>query len=112
MAVNFAVLIPSISLAAGTTTQYTATGKTTMIDKFTMTNFSGAAAVFTVWLVPLGDSAANKNVLIYLRNIAAGETYLCPELVGQLILPGGFIATSVTTGANLLSCRANGREMV
>ena len=112
MAVNFAVLIPSISLLAATTTQYTATGKTAMIDKFTVANFSGAAAVFTVWLVPSGGSAANANVLIYQRNIAAGETYLCPELVGQLILSGGFIATNVGTGSNLLSCRANGREVV
>ena len=112
MAVNFAVLIPSISLAAATTTQYTATSKTAMIDKFTVTNFSGAAAVFTAWLVPSAGAAANANVLIYSRSIAAGETYLCPELVGQLILPGGFIVTNVATGSNLLSCRANGREIV
>ena len=112
MAVNFAVLIPSKSLESATTTQYTATGKVAMIDKFIVTNFSGAAAVFTVWLVPSGGAAANANVVIYSRSIAIGETYLCPELVGQLILPGGFIATNVATGTPLLSCRANGREVV
>lgn len=112
MAVNFAVLVPSKSLESATTTQYTATGKTAMIDKFTVTNFSGAAAIFTVWLVASGATAANSNAAIFSRNIAAGETYLCPELVGQLILPGGFIATNVATGTPLLSCRANGREIV
>jgi len=39
-----------------------------------------------------------------------GETYLCPELVGQVLESGGFISTLAGT-ASALTFTASGREI-
>jgi hypothetical protein len=39
-----------------------------------------------------------------------GETYLCPELVGQALEPGGFIST-IASAATALTLRVSGREI-
>jgi hypothetical protein len=44
------------------------------------------------------------------KNIVPGETYLCPELVGQILEPGGFIST-IAGAATSLTIRASGREI-
>ena len=48
MAVYVKVLIPAKIAENAQTTQYTATGVTTIIDKFTATNYSAAAATISV----------------------------------------------------------------
>ena len=110
MAVNPTVLIAAKTAENSQTTQYTAgAGVRTIIDKFTATNYSGSTAVLSVNLVASGGSAADSNLAIKEKAIAAGQTYTFPEVVGHVLPPGGFISTLAGT-ASALSIRASGRE--
>jgi len=44
------------------------------------------------------------------RTVVPGETYLCPELVGQALESGGFIST-IASAATALTLRVSGREI-
>lgn len=110
MAVTPTVLIGAKDAENAQTTQYTATNVTTIIDKFTATNHSGSAAVLSVNVVTTGDTAGTQNLIVKTKSLQAGETYTFPELVGQILLPGGFISTLAGT-ASAINIRASGREV-
>jgi hypothetical protein len=110
MAVTVKNIIPAKQAEDTQTTQYTATGCRTIIDKFTVTNTSAANVTFAVNLVVSAGSAAASNLVLDDKNIVPGETYLCPELVGQVLEPGGFIST-LAGAATSLTIRASGREI-
>jgi hypothetical protein len=110
MAVTVKVLIPAKTAETAQTTQYTATGVTTIIDKFTATNYSAAAATLSVNLVTVAGTAGNDNLIVKTKTLQAGETYTFPEIVGQTLSPGGFISTIAGT-ATAINIRANGREV-
>jgi hypothetical protein len=110
MAVTVKVLIPAKIAEATQTTQYTATNVTTIIDKFTATNYSASAATISVNLVTAADTAGNQNLIVKTKTLQAGETYTFPELVGSALAPSGFISTIAGT-ASAINIRANGREV-
>jgi hypothetical protein len=110
MAVSTRVLIPAKTAENTQTTQYTATNVTTVIDKFTATNYSAVAATISVNLVALSGSAGNDNLIVKTKTLQPSETYTFPELVGQVIAAGGFISTIAGT-ATAINIRASGREI-
>jgi hypothetical protein len=110
MTVLIAVLVPPKQLEATQTTQYTATSVRAIIDKATVTNTDSVARTFSVNLVTVGGSAGNANLVIDTRTVQPDETYLCPELVGQVLAPGGFIST-IASNATSLTMRVSGREV-
>jgi hypothetical protein len=110
MTVTVKVLIPAKTAENSQTTQYTATGVTALIDKFTATNYNTAAATISVNLVTSADTAGNQNLIVKTKTLQAGETYTFPELVGAALAPGGFISTIAGT-ASAINIRANGREV-
>jgi hypothetical protein len=110
MTVSVKVLIPAKIAEATQTTQYTATGVTTIIDKFTATNYSAAAATISVNLVTSADTAGNQNLIVKTKALQAGETYTFPEIVGQALSPSGFISTIAGT-ATSINIRSSGREI-
>jgi hypothetical protein len=110
MAVTVTVLIPAKTAEAAQTTQYTSTGVTTIIDKFTATNYSAAAATISVNLVTAAGSAGNDNLIVKTKTLQAGETYTFPEIVGQILAPSGFISTIAGT-ASAINIRASGRQV-
>lgn len=111
MSVFVRVLIPAKIAVASDTTQYTAPqGVTTIIDKFTATNYDTVARSITVNLVTSGDTVGNANKIVASRTIQPNETYFFPELVGAALAPGGFIST-VASNATGLNIRASGREV-
>jgi hypothetical protein len=110
MAVSTRVLIPAKTAENTQTTQYTATNVTTVIDKFTATNYSAIAATISVNLVAASGSAGNDNLIVKAKTLQPSETYTFPELVGQVINPGGFISTIAGT-ATAINIRASGREI-
>ena len=110
MAVTVKVLIPAKTAENAQTTQYTANGVTTIIDKFTATNYSATAATISVNLVTAAGSASNNNLIVQTKTLQAGETYTFPEIVGQALSPGGFISTIAGT-ASAINIRSNGREV-
>jgi hypothetical protein len=110
MAVTTKVLIPAKTAENAQTTQYTATNVTTIIDKFTATNYSATAATISVNLVTASGSAGNDNLIVKTKTLQPAETYTFPELVGQVIASGGFISTIAGT-ATAINIRASGREI-
>jgi hypothetical protein len=110
MAVTILNIIPRKQAEATQTSQYTSSGVKTIIDKFTATNTSGAAVLFSVNLVASSESAGASNLVLQNQSIAAGACYLCPELVGQTLEAGGFISTLADT-ASALTISASGRQI-
>lgn len=110
MTVTLSVLIEAKYAENAQTTQYTATNVKTVIDKFSVSNDSGAVATIAINLVALAGSAGAANLILPTKSIADGEVYTCPELVGQALGEGGFISTIAGT-ATALVIRASGREM-
>jgi hypothetical protein len=110
MTITVKVLIPAKTAENTQTTQYTASGLTTIIDKFTATNYSAAAATISVNLVTLADTAGNQNLITKTKTLQPSEVYTFPELVGQVLMAGGFISTIAGT-ASAINIRASGREV-
>lgn len=110
MTVTVKVLVPPLQLQNTQTTQYTATNCKTIIDKATITNTDTVNRTVSVNLVTVSGSAGNSNLVIDDKTIVPGETYLCPELVGQSLEPGGFIST-IASAATALTFRVSGREI-
>lgn len=108
MAVNISVIISAKTAENSQTTQYTSTGVQTIIDKFTATNYSAAAATISVNLVASAGSAGNDNLIVKTKTLQPAETYTFPELVGHVMSVGGFIST-VASAASAINIRASGR---
>ena len=110
MTVYAKVLIPAKTAENTQTTQYTSTNLTTIIDKFTATNYSASAATISVNLVTLADTAGNQNLIVKTKSLQPAETYTFPEIVGQILAPGGFIST-IASAATAINIRSSGREI-
>jgi len=110
MTVTVKVLIPAKTAENTQTTQYTATGVSAIIDKFTATNYSAATATISVNLVNPSGSSGNDNLLVKTKSLQPSETYTFPELVTHVLAPGGFISTIAGT-ATAINIRASGREV-
>ena len=110
MTVTVSVLVPPKQMESSQTTQYTATNVRAIIDKATVTNTDTAARTFSVNVVTSGGVAGNGNLVIDTRTVMPDETYLCPELVGHVLAPGGFIST-IASNATSLTLRVSGREV-
>ena len=110
MAVIVKNLVPGKTVENVQTTQYTATNVTTIIDKFTATNYSGTAATISVNLVTVAGSAGSQNLITKTKTLQPSEVYTFPELVGQVLNSGDFISTLAGT-ASAINMRVSGREV-
>lgn len=110
MTVTATVLVPAKSVELAQTTQYTSTGVTTIIDKFTATNYAATAQTISVNLVTATDTPGNSNLIVKTKTLQPGETYTFPELVGQVLSVGAFIST-VTSAASSINMRVSGRQV-
>lgn len=110
MAVTVKNIIPRKQAEAVQTAQYTAVNCKTIINKFTATNTSGAPVLFSANLIALAGAASDSNLVLKQRSIAPGETYTCPELVGQTLEAGGFVST-LAGAATSITISASGREI-
>jgi hypothetical protein len=110
MSVTAKVLIPAKVAENAQATQYTATNVTTIIDKFTATNYGAVAASISVNLVTVADTAGTQNLIVKTKTLQPAETYTFPELVGHVLNPNGFIST-LASAALTINIRASGREI-
>ena len=101
------VLIEAKDTPTVQTTDYTSTNVVTVFDKHTVTNTTGSAITYSVNLVPNAGSAGPTNLIIDGRSILPGETYPCPEIVGQILNAGDFL--SHIASATGLTVRSSGR---
>jgi hypothetical protein len=110
MTVTVKVLIPAKIAEATQSTQYTANGVTTIIDKFTATNYSASAATISINLVTVSGTAGDANLVTKAKTLQPSEVYTFPEIVGQVLRAGDFISTIAGT-ATSINMRASGREV-
>lgn len=110
MTVTVKVLIPAKIAESTQTTQYTASGVTTIIDKFTATNYSALSATISVNLVTGATTAGDANLITKTKTLQPAEVYTFPELVGQVLMPSSFISTIAGT-ASSINIRSSGREV-
>ena len=110
MTVYARVLIPAKTAENTQQTQYTSTNLTTIIDKFTATNYSATAASISVNLLNPAGSAGNDNLIVKTKTLQPNETYTFPEIVGQTLAPNGAIST-IASAASAINIRASGREI-
>ena len=110
MPIIAANIIPAKNMENAQTTQYVATGVTTIIDKFTATNFSSNMVNVSVNLAAVGTATGNDNLIVKTRTLQPGETYTFPEIVGHTLPTGGFVST-LASAAAAVNLRASGREI-
>lgn len=110
MTVTVAVLIPAKIAVASDTTQYTSTNLSTIIDKFTATNYDTVVRTISVNLVTVSDTAGNQNLITKTKALQPAETYTFPEIVGASLGPGDFIST-IASNATGINIRASGRKV-
>lgn len=110
MAVTPTVLVAAKTVEATQTTQYTATNVTTIIDKFTVTNYSAVPVAISVNIVTSGSTPNNGNLIVKARSIAPSATATFSELIGQILLSNSFISTLASNAASL-NMRVSGREI-
>ena len=110
MAITATVLVAAKTVEATQSTQYTATNVTTIIDKFTVTNYSAVPVTLNVNIVTAGSAPSNSNLIVKARTLAPSATATFSELVGQVLLPNSFISTLASNAASL-NMRVSGREI-
>lgn len=103
-------IIPARNLENSQTVQYVATNVTTIIDKFTATNFSSGMVNVSVNLSAADEATGNSNLIVKAKTLQPSETYTFPEIVGHILPPGGIIST-LATAAAAVNVRASGREI-
>lgn len=84
------------------TTQYTASNVRARLDNITVTNVTGAAATFSINIVPSAGSAATSNLIISTKSVQPGEVYRCPELVNKVLNSGSFLSAIAGTASALV----------
>lgn len=110
------ITIVSSKFAENTpTTQYTVPSSqtqtiVTIIDSFTATNTGTAPVTFFCHIVNSGGVVSSDNTIIDSKIIQPKQTYLCPELVGQVMSGGVYISTDCDI-LNTLVIRSSGREI-
>jgi len=80
----------------------------TVIDAFSVTNTTAADAFFSVNIVPSGDTITDETLSISDKVILPHETYLCPEIIGQ-VLEGEDFVSAISDTASALTVRVSGR---
>jgi len=104
-------IIPAKNMENTQTTQYVAPNSTTtIIDKFTATNFSSGMVDVSVNLGAVSEAAGNSNLIVKTRTLQPGETYTFPEIVGHTLPSGGYVST-LASAAAAVNLRASGREI-
>ena len=104
-------IIPAKNMENAQTTQYVSpSSTTTIIDKFTATNFSSGMVDVSINLAAVGNATGNSNLIVKTRTLQPGETYTFPEIVGHILPSGGFVST-LASAAAAVNLRASGREI-
>lgn len=103
-------LVSGSQISNSATTYYTATNVQSRLDKCTVCNNTAGAVTFDMWLVPSGGSSGASNQVIQDRSVNAGETYTCPEIVGQWLNAGQFVVAQASA-ATSLTLRISGIEV-
>jgi hypothetical protein len=110
MTVTAKNLVEGRSIPNAETTVYTAPANTTtIVDKVTTANYDSATRVITIGIVAAGNVIGDVYYIAK-RTLAAKETYIWPEVVGQILNPGDYI-TAIASQDDTINLRISGREI-
>ena len=109
MTATKAEFIAQAAVENAATSKYTspAGGKGSIIDEFTMTNYSGGAITVDVYI---GSAASDAFRIIHTLSIASHLTHSFPELIGRFLPPSTQIWW-VASAATSVNGHASGREL-
>lgn len=110
MAVLATNLIPSKLIEAGDTVQYISANITTIIDKCTCTNVSASPITVSINITGSAGEQLQSNIILKSKVIQPNETYLCPEIAGQIMVSGDVFITNASVG-DAVVLRASGRRV-
>lgn len=102
------VLVNGIDLPTSTSNLISPSVKT-VITHARLVNHTAGPIVVNIYVLQSGESTADRFKAVDGRSLAAGETYLLPEIVGQAIEAGGNIAGDADTVSSV-SISATGTE--
>ena len=108
MTVENKVLVQTKYVETVETDQYSGSNVVTVLDVVSVANVGSNTAVLNLYLVPSGGTVGVGNNVLVSRSIAPGETYLSPEMVGQVLASGDALYAK-SDQANSLVLRASGR---
>ena len=109
MAITIRRAFDPVQLPNAAATQYTATNVKFVITHATIVNTTAGAVTATVHICAVATETAT-NMKISAKSIAAGEAYLCPELIGSVV-PGGGTIRAFASAATSLSFDVAGYEV-
>ena len=105
--VNQALLVAAQQLTGSDAVYYTAPANTTAkIGRAVFCNTTGSAATITAGITT-GVALAAGNEIISARTLAPGETYVSPELAGQVI-PAGSTLRALSGTASAITVAVSG----
>lgn len=104
MTVTVQNIIPVKTMEIASTVQYTSDDAKTVIDKFTVTNIGTVNVSFGTRL----NGSSTDTQVIKERTLVPNQTYLCPEMIGQVLEAGQTLRTTCTV-ADSLNVSAAGR---
>jgi hypothetical protein len=110
MPITAKTLVESKTVEQVQTTQYTAPTTATIIDKFTVVNYSAAARTISVNIVPAGQIVQSSNLVVQNKSLQPSEAYTFPEIAGHILNLGDSISTLGSLAASM-SLRVSGREI-
>lgn len=91
---------------------YTVPANTTgLIKRATFTNTSAGAVTVTANIVPAAGSSTTSNTVLSARALAAGETYVSPELAGKT-MPAGTMIRMQASANTSITVAVDGVEIV
>lgn len=100
MTIKVSRLVPGSQLTNANVTYYTTPANTSaVVKRAVFCNTTGTAATITVNVVPSAGAVSAANEVIAALSIAAGVTYVSPELAGMTLGPGDTIQAQSGTGA-------------
>ncbi len=99
-------------LTASAATLYTSpTNTRTVVTQAAFTNVDSVARLLTVWIVRSGGASSDTNILIDVRSLAANETYVAPELAGQILGPGDFLQAKCDANSAITCAGISGYQI-
>lgn len=102
MSLNPAPIIQNQQLPAALTSLYTCpAARAVLIKHAAFCNTTGGAVTVTVEVVPNGGSSGNPAMLMDAVSVAAGATYVSPELDGVVLQTGDSIYAMASAGASI-----------
>lgn len=87
------------------TVEFTASASARVrVDYCAWLNGTAANVTLSIWIGPFGGGQRIKD-----KTVLPGETYLCPEVIGALLVPGDELAI-VCSAAGALYGQVNGTQ--